>query len=196
MIFKVSNVVVLAMVTLPSTSYGSPFSLFSDWVGLSPRQGRNSKLMTFGKAETTASPLTIKTNYNPTADIEDVVRNIEQAFAGKPIAEEHSLGEMEEAVTEIVMNEVIKDIIGGQDSIRDQFQRRPAVPQRQFNRPPETYANEYGFNNQAQLTNRGQYGNPRANNNGISADFGPNMGADAYVNPEDNVYSRTPQLDQ
>ncbi len=41
---------------------------------------------------------------------------------------------------------------------------------------------------------RGQYGNPRANNNGISADFGPNMGADAYVNPEDNVYSRTPQL--
>ena len=35
-----------------------------------------------------------------------------QAFSG----EEHSLGEMEEAVTEIVMNEVIKDIIGGQVS--------------------------------------------------------------------------------
>lgn len=190
MIFKVSSVVVLALVALPSTSYGSPFSLFSDWDGLSPRQGRNSKLMTFAQDPTTASPLTIKTNGNPSTYIEDVVSNIQQAFAGNPVPEEN-LGELENAVTDMVMNEVIKDIIGGQDSIRDQFQRRPAVPQRQFNRPAETY----GYEAQPQLTNRGQYGNPRADN-GISADFGPNMGADAFVDPENNVYSRTPQLDQ
>lgn len=37
---------------------------------------------------------------------------------------------------------------------------------------------------------RGQY--PRAN--GLSADFGLNMGADAIADPDNNVYSRQPQL--
>ena len=34
--------------------------------------------MMFGKNPTTASPLTIKTNGNPSTDIEDVVMNIKQ----------------------------------------------------------------------------------------------------------------------
>lgn len=205
MILKISAVVVvLAVWTVPSQA--GPFNLFSDFFSgvMSPRQGRNSKLMNFGsEPENKALPLKIKADTEDESVkniIEEIKKEVEQKVEEKV---EHDLKDVEEAVTEIIMNDLIKDIVGGQDSIRDQFQRRPSVPQRQFQTPRVQEFGTNGYNQDNvqrrtgyanQYNDRDQYVGGRAN--GLSSDFGPNMGDAVSVDPEDNVYSRQPQLDQ